>query len=397
MPQDWFPLDSNLGTKPEVQRVIDRIGESGHVADVIGPLVLLWGLVDQHAVPITTDVVDEFDGLLPDYSRRMVARTCGGGESLWLTIERETGWVKFDESGVLIKGFVRRFGVSSKARSRAALRQQLHRSRESSVTDVTTSVTSALPEERERKGEDRTNTGPVREATSFAEAAAETVSELLPGPARPGSVARDDWKTWEELSELHRSFEFKATKTFSGKVTLALKIENLSDVASWLLWQAAEPRPLLPATEAALTMLVAVVLAKRVAAPKNPASAVVTLVTNKATNKLGMAVDRASEWADARSKLGAARELVEKLLRPTASQPESTAADPEKQDAAKELAALNERHGPTLDAMGKEALIQLAQTASDVARPMLLRSIDRGNLKGVRMTLLRLLAQRTAS
>lgn len=113
--------------------------------------------------------------------------------------------------------------------------------------------------------------------------------------------------------------------------------------------------------------------------------------------------DNPARWDHVRNRLVEVAGLLSRhpirdaIARRSQAPPKTTAADPTTDNVAAELAALAERHGPTLDSMGRDALLDLVETASDKQRPTLIRSIHNGHVKAVRTALLRLLAQRAAS
>ncbi len=135
---EWIQIDSNLPTKPEVRRIVRKTNED--TATVIGRLLIFWSQIDQHG-----DLLDEaerpdgrpdLDGIIPDYELDDLLDICGGDEAFW-NVVAETGWLAFDNRGLLFPGFDKRFSVSSKRRMEAARRKQRQRARDTGVIGTT--------------------------------------------------------------------------------------------------------------------------------------------------------------------------------------------------------------------------------------------------------------------
>ena len=156
MPQDWFPVDSNLGEKSEIQAIVDVADLD--VATVCGRMVMFWSLVDQHGVKLDQIRDGFFDGFIPGYTVKALCRLCGGEESFWLAVEQQT-WIRLYPDGVGLPGFARRFSESSKMRIGDARRKQIARSKQ--ATDERPTVPDICPEPTRqntdyRTGQDRT-------------------------------------------------------------------------------------------------------------------------------------------------------------------------------------------------------------------------------------------------
>lgn len=200
---NWFQLDTNLPTKPEVRRLVRLTGLP--VDTIIGRLVMWWAQVDQHAGPVAEADRPagrpDLDGSVPDYEITDCVAVCGGDAEFWAAVA-ETGWIHFEDGQTYLPGFDDRFSLSAKQRHNAARRQQRKRAREDGtiatsakkpkktaraeqkkpsapsdavkpqcqpahavatsvtesdcVTNVTAGVTSVTPQRDQRRGEERT-------------------------------------------------------------------------------------------------------------------------------------------------------------------------------------------------------------------------------------------------
>lgn len=402
--KDWIKMRTDLFDDPRIISIRRRCNlESTYAA--IGAVYRFWSIVDDHSS----------DGSLPGVQPTDIDERIFSGFSEAM---REVGWLEIAPDGsVVIPRFDKHMGDSAKVRAQNAERQRQKRLRDD-VTDLSRNQRDILRDNvgtRERgtgTGREYQSSGPGGEL-SFAAAAAQAVAEVdsQPVPVRSGPGEKSfPWKAWDEVSNaIDIPLPAMIGKAMSGQVSRALKVPSkgarnalsLADVqhvGEWLTWQATQDWPYRqPVTKAAFVALVAVILAKRDSAPEQPGAAVIALLMGKPTNSRNEPVDRAAEWRQAKARAPDALALVEKLLNPSAAPPKATAADPKKDNAAAELAALNERHGPTLDSMGRDALLNLVDTAPEARRPQLIRSINAGHVNRVRTALLRLLAQRAAS
>jgi len=148
MAGEWIPLDSNLGTKPEVLELVDETGLPVEV--VCWRLVQLWSWA----------ALNSSDGTIRATPRR-VASVAGGDEAFWLAVER-VGWVTFVGDRIVIEGWEKRFSGSAKARALHARRQDSYRGRPrdaapSQGCDAPPSQGGdASPSPQDRTGEERT-------------------------------------------------------------------------------------------------------------------------------------------------------------------------------------------------------------------------------------------------
>lgn len=152
--QDWFECDSNLSSKPEIKQI--RRNTGCDVATIVGRLVMLWSLVDQHG-----DLLDEserpderpdLDGIIPGYAVADLIEDIGGDQAFWNAVIM-TGWLAESRHGLLIPGFDRRFSTCSKQRAAASRRKMRQRQRDKGVIPTPAPVTPPV-------------TDPVDETTS---------------------------------------------------------------------------------------------------------------------------------------------------------------------------------------------------------------------------------------
>lgn len=106
MAGEWFPLDADIGRKPETLELADRFDLE--TSTVVGRLAALWGWA----------CVNCCNGTERMTVRRM-ARLFGGDEDFWLAVE-EVGWLVIDsEAGTItIPAWERRFSGAAKERLR---------------------------------------------------------------------------------------------------------------------------------------------------------------------------------------------------------------------------------------------------------------------------------------
>jgi hypothetical protein len=101
---EWLPVDIALGTKPEVQELVDLSGQGVEV--VVYRLLQLWGWVSLNSADGTVRATPE-----------RLARICGGDAAFWRQVEA-VGWVDYDSDAgtAVIPGWGRRFSMAAKAR-----------------------------------------------------------------------------------------------------------------------------------------------------------------------------------------------------------------------------------------------------------------------------------------
>lgn len=158
---EWFQLDTNIGTKPEVLRVRRMTGET--LDTVVGRLVLFWVQVDQHGALLAENERpsgrDDLDGIIPDYTVSELCDLCGGDAEFWSAVE-STGWIAELSQGVAFPGYLERFENSAKNRAKAARRKQRQRLRESGVIPGAEGVTNVTGERDQKERESQSKKSP---------------------------------------------------------------------------------------------------------------------------------------------------------------------------------------------------------------------------------------------
>lgn len=142
MAGEWFPLDADIGRKPETLELADRFDLEP--ATVVGRLAALWGWA----------CVNCANGTERMTVRRM-ARLFGGDEDFWLAVE-EVGWlvINFEAGTITIPAWERRFSGAAKERLR-------HRQRAATAAAQQEKGISA-PERRKSAGDGATLAAPKR-------------------------------------------------------------------------------------------------------------------------------------------------------------------------------------------------------------------------------------------
>jgi hypothetical protein len=105
MAGEWIPVDIALGSKPEVQELVDLSGQGVEV--VVYRLLQLWGWASLNSADGTARATPE-----------RLARICGGDAAFWRSVE-SVGWLAFDPETetATIPGWGRRFSTGAKARA----------------------------------------------------------------------------------------------------------------------------------------------------------------------------------------------------------------------------------------------------------------------------------------
>lgn len=121
MSGEWIPIDIGLGSKPEVQELVDITGAA--VETVVYRLIQVWGWASLNTA----------DGVLRATPAR-VARICGGDADFWLAVQA-VGWLRFDpEAGTMtVSGWEGRFSKAAKARSADRIRKSIERQSDSAA------------------------------------------------------------------------------------------------------------------------------------------------------------------------------------------------------------------------------------------------------------------------
>jgi hypothetical protein len=131
MSGEWIPIDIGLGSKPEVQELVDITGAA--VETVVYRLIQVWGWASLNTA----------DGVLRATPAR-VARICGGDADFWLAVQA-VGWLRFDpEAGTMtVSGWEGRFSRAAKARAADRIRKSIERQQDSGVCPGSVQETSA--------------------------------------------------------------------------------------------------------------------------------------------------------------------------------------------------------------------------------------------------------------
>ena len=184
MAGEWIPIDISIGSKPEVQELVDLTGQPVEV--VVYRLLQLWGWASLNSA----------DGSARATPARL-ARICGGDEQFWIAVE-SVGWISFDDQNVTISKWGDRF--SSAAKARAIDRKRKNTEKSDTFRELSENIPNALGRNSDyRRGEDRReediNTNTV--ATS-----------VLPKPKRIAAPSRISWSValgWEGIEADDRS------------------------------------------------------------------------------------------------------------------------------------------------------------------------------------------------
>lgn len=198
--QDWFECDANLSSKPEVMRI--RRATRCDVALIVGRLVMLWSLVDQHGDLLDEserpDERPELDGIIPDYTVEDLVDQVGGDRAFWDAVI-STGWLAESELGLLIPGFDRRFSTNSKRRSGASRRKMRQRLRERGViADPSSDVKVQQELELETKSREAVTFVTQKRDNRTVQDSTEHTPPPTPSPRDPDAESGDTRSTEEE-------------------------------------------------------------------------------------------------------------------------------------------------------------------------------------------------------
>ena len=185
MAGEWIPIDITLGSKPEVQELVDLTGQPVEV--VVYRLLQLWGWASLNSA----------DGTARATPARL-ARVCGGDEPFWLSVEA-VGWISFDDQSVTISKWGDRF--SSAAKARAVDRKRKNTEKSDTFRELSENIPNALGRNSDyRRGEDR------REEDINTNTVATSV--LPKRPKRIAAPSRISWSValgWEGIEPDDRS------------------------------------------------------------------------------------------------------------------------------------------------------------------------------------------------
>jgi len=171
MSGEWIPIDIGLGSKPEVQELVDITGAA--VETVVYRLIQVWGWAS----------INTADGVLRATPAR-VARICGGDADFWLAVQA-VGWLRFDpEAGTMtVSGWEGRFSRAAKARAADRIRKSIERQQDSGVCPDSVQETSADSGKgsglQERTGQERTVPPPPPPPRARDEETGKAASEVV--------------------------------------------------------------------------------------------------------------------------------------------------------------------------------------------------------------------------
>ena len=181
MAGEWIPIDITLGSKPEVQELVDLTGQPVEV--VVYRLLQLWGWASLNSA----------DGTARATPARL-ARVCGGDEPFWLSVEA-VGWISFDDQSVTISKWGDRFSSAAKARA-------VDRKRKNPAKgDTFRKVSEKIPNEGGRNLEETRTTGEERRGEK------RRIKEEAPSVARSvtATLVWDPVEGWQGITDSDRT------------------------------------------------------------------------------------------------------------------------------------------------------------------------------------------------
>ena len=181
MAGEWIPIDITLGSKPEVQELVDLTGQPVEV--VVYRLLQLWGWASLNSA----------DGTARATPARL-ARVCGGDEPFWLSVEA-VGWISFDDQSVTISKWGDRFSGAAKARA-------VDRKRKNPAKgDTFRKVSEKIPNEGGRNLEETRTTGEERRGEK------RRIREEAPSVARSvtTTLVWDCVEGWQGITDADRT------------------------------------------------------------------------------------------------------------------------------------------------------------------------------------------------
>ena len=219
MAGEWIPIDITLGSKPEVQELVDLTGQPVEV--VVYRLLQLWGWASLNSA----------DGTARATPARL-ARVCGGDEPFWLSVEA-VGWISFDDESVTISKWGDRF--SSAAKARAVDRKRKNPTK----VDTFRKVSGKIPNDGGRNldyrtGQDRTGEKNTNTAPSVARTATATlVWDSLEGWVGITDADRTAWATAYPAASLTAELA-KASEWLRANPTKAKRSNWRKFLTGWL-------------------------------------------------------------------------------------------------------------------------------------------------------------------
>ena len=181
MAGEWIPIDITLGSKPEVQELVDLTGQPVEV--VVYRLLQLWGWASLNSA----------DGTARATAARL-ARICGGDESFWLAVE-SVGWIAFSGDSVTISKWGDRFSGAAKARA-------VDRKRKNPAKGETfRKVSEKVPNEGGRNLEETRTTGEKRRREEIR---INTNTAPSGNRSAPDVISWDSVEGWQGITDADR-------------------------------------------------------------------------------------------------------------------------------------------------------------------------------------------------
>jgi hypothetical protein len=234
MAGEWIQIDCSIGSKPEVEELIDLTGDDRWL--IVGRMVGFWTWAGLNA-----------DGGTARMTMPRLGRMFGGSTEFWQAVE-SVGWISFGQDGqtVEIPGWERRFSKSAKTRANHADRASAARSAAQERTDPCAEAhapvrESALEEIRTRREEvppppPRESCAQLRKLWNAGPGAKWTLHKLPDGSE--DRLADPGW-----LEQVPQAIErLRAAKYFDSPVTL-IQFVKPGFVERLLGGQYDEPKP----------------------------------------------------------------------------------------------------------------------------------------------------------
>ena len=139
MAGEWFQVDCNIDSKPEVLEIADRVDCDIEV--VVGRVVRLWAWAQLNCTDGEARV-----------SMRTLCRIAGGDAAFWTAV-RDSGWLVLEDQAIVIPRWDERFSQAAKARRLHARRSADSESRRSSAGDPGAQA-PGHPAPQRRRGEE---------------------------------------------------------------------------------------------------------------------------------------------------------------------------------------------------------------------------------------------------
>lgn len=191
MAGEWFQVDCNIDSKPEVLEIADRVDCDIEV--VVGRVVRLWAWAQLNCTDGEARV-----------SMRTLCRIAGGDAAFWTAV-RDSGWLVLEDQAIVIPRWDERFSQAAKARRLHARRSADSESRRSSAGDPGAQA-PGHPAPQRRRGEEMRGEvppPPPREAAPVSDADGWRILRAAwnAGPGKPWKPAGPPDGLAERLAE----------------------------------------------------------------------------------------------------------------------------------------------------------------------------------------------------